>query len=179
MIQLLLVFPRITALLGVWKAAWYGAGPEDQVLVRLLVIEDLRRPRVQCRWLVLHHGQPLLFGPGDQVTRVRQANAGVPPPGRPDHVKRAVRSLHDTRVAHQPGPDLRLQEAGAVLQGRPLQAVGARREVETVFAVAGEVGEQIALRCTLCREVSGGNDQESDGDEGEAAGKPSAGHAGW
>ena len=67
---------------------------------------------------------------------------------------------------------MRLQEAGAVLQGGPLQAIGARRQVETVLAVAGEVGEQIALRCTLCRKVTGGSDQDSDGDNGEAAAEP-------
>jgi len=70
-------------------------------------------------------------------------------------VKDSVRALNDTGIAHELAPDLRLEEGPIMLQGRPGKAILTVGQMEAVFAIAPERGEQIdtfmMIRiCGLC-----------------------------
>ena len=128
--------------------------PEDHPLPLRVVVEELRRPGVERGRLVLHHRDALLLGPVDQIARVGDANAVVSPGDGPYHMEHPVGALEDARIAHQRGSRIPLLPADAVagdrganhrpaaVERRPGDPVLAVGEVDAVFAVAGEVGEE-------------------------------------
>jgi hypothetical protein len=75
---------------------------------------------------------------------MRVANASLAPTHGPYHVKRAVWSLADGRIAHQfVTPHLRFQKRFALRDFLPLVAIAAVEQMQTIFTVADKVREQI------------------------------------
>jgi hypothetical protein len=74
-------------------------------------------------------------------------------------MKSFVRPEKETRVAHEFGlADLGSEKAFAAVESLPMIAVGTPREVEAVFAVIDEVGEEIGF-------CAGGRRQEEEEDK--------------
>jgi len=73
-------------------------------------------------------------------------------------VKQAVGPDNDARVAHEfIVADGGLQKGGVVVQGRPLEAVGAGGQVQAVLTVAFEIGEQEdVVRFSVTSAIGGG-----------------------
>ncbi len=156
---------------GFGEVAGDGGGPVDDPDIVFIVEDDFGGPGVEGGGFGLHDFEVLGGGPVDEIGRRGVPDAAFVPAGGPDHAVGAVGSECDAGVAHEFSADDGGHEGFGVVEGGPVDAVVGFGEVESIFAIAEEVGEDVIAGGggSACGSLSaGGGGEEKRGGEGEA-----------